>query len=88
MLALNLSVELLDHTLIWAAVDLEPKLELFRDYCNHSRTHASLDSNTPAEISGDIVAHPDPLNSYIGKSIAAVFSNCRLLLELEFAMHK
>jgi hypothetical protein len=28
-----------------------------------SRTHASLDGNTPAEISGDSVAQPAPLHS-------------------------
>jgi transposase InsO family protein len=56
--------EFLDHTLFWNAVDLERKLELFKDYYNHSRTHASLDGNTPAEINGDRVAQPAPLNSY------------------------
>ena len=56
--------EFLDHTLFWNAVDLERKLALFKDYYNHSRTHASLDGNTPAEISGDSVAQPAPLNSY------------------------
>ena len=45
-------------------IDLERKLELFRDYYNHSRTHASLDGNTPAEISGDCVEQPAPLHSY------------------------
>ena len=47
-----------------AAVDQERKLALFKEYYNHSRTHASLDGNTPAEISGDRVAQPAPLNSY------------------------
>ena len=56
--------EFLDQTLFWNKADLEQKLALFRDYYNHSRTHASLDGNTPAEISGDSVAHPAPLNSY------------------------
>jgi hypothetical protein len=28
------------------------------------RTHASLDGNTPAEISGDRVTQPVPLHSY------------------------
>ena len=56
--------EFLDHTLFWNAVDLEQKLELFKDYYNHSRTHASLDGNRPAEICGDRVAQPAPLNSY------------------------
>ncbi|MGB5409532.1 MAG: integrase core domain-containing protein, partial [Thiogranum sp.] len=56
--------EFLDHTLFWNAVDLKRKLALFENYYNHSRTHASLDGNTPAEISGDSVAQPAPLNSY------------------------
>jgi transposase InsO family protein len=56
--------EFLDHTLFWNAVDLERKLELFKDYYNHSRTHASLDGNTPAEISGDRATQPAPLHSY------------------------
>ena len=55
--------EFLDHTFFWNAVDLERKLASFQRYYNHSRTHASLDGNTPAEISGDSVAHPAPINS-------------------------
>ena len=39
-------------------------LALFKVYYNHSRKHASLDGNTPAEISGERVAQPAPLNSY------------------------
>jgi hypothetical protein len=35
--------EFLDQTLFWNPIDLERKLELFRNYHNHSRTHASLD---------------------------------------------
>ena len=56
--------EFLDHTLFWNAVDLERKLDSFKDYYNHSRTHASLDGNTPDEISGDRVTQPAPLHSY------------------------
>ena len=56
--------EFLDQTLFWNAVDLERKLEHFKDYYNHSRTHASLDGNTPAEISGDSVAHLARLQRY------------------------
>ena len=59
--------EFLDHTLFWNAADLERKLALFKDYYNHSRTHASLDGNTPAEFSGDNVAQPAPLYSYAWK---------------------
>jgi transposase InsO family protein len=56
--------EFLDHTLFWNNVDLERKLELFKEYYNHSRTHASLSGKTPAEISGDNVAQPAALQSY------------------------
>jgi hypothetical protein len=56
--------EFQDHTLFWNASDLERKLELFKDYYNHSRTHASLDGNRPAEINGDGVALPVSLHSY------------------------
>jgi hypothetical protein len=56
--------EFLDQSLFWNPIDLERKLELFRDYYNHSRTHASLDGNTPAETSGDCVAKPASLQSY------------------------
>ena len=56
--------EFLDHTLFWNTVDLERKLELFKNYYNHSRTHSSLNGNTPAEISGDNVAPPAALHSY------------------------
>ena len=47
--------EFLDHTLFWNAVDLERKLEIFKDYYNRSLTHASLGGNTPADIGGDRV---------------------------------
>ena len=57
--------EFLDHTLFWNTVDLERKLEIFKDYYNRSRTHASLDGNTPAEISGDRVTQPAPLHTYV-----------------------
>jgi len=55
---------ILDYTLFWNAVDLERKLALFKEYYNHSRTHASLDGNTPAAINGDGVALPVSLHSY------------------------
>jgi len=75
----DLYVEFLDHTLFWNAVDLERKLELFKDYYNHSRTHASLDGNTPAVISGDRVAQLAPLNSYAWKK------HCGSLFQLPVA---
>ena len=56
--------EFLDQTLFWNAVDLERKLALFKDYYHHSRTHASLDGNTPAAINGNGVALSVSLHSY------------------------
>jgi len=56
--------EFVDHTLFWNARDLERKLVDFRQYYNHSRTHASLSDKTPAEISGDSVAQPATLKIY------------------------
>ncbi|MCH7633641.1 MAG: transposase, partial [Proteobacteria bacterium] len=44
----SLRRELLDQVFFWNTVDLERKLRSFQLYFNHSRTHASLDGDTPA----------------------------------------
>src|SRR5438309_7937805 len=44
--------EFLDHVLIWNVIDLERKLEEFRNYYNESRVHQSLRGSTPGERSG------------------------------------
>ena len=44
--------ELLDHVLIWNAIDQEGKLEEFRNYYNEHRVHQSLSGSTPGERSG------------------------------------
>ena len=44
--------EFLDHVLIWNAIDLERKLEEFRNYYNENRVHQSLNGSTPGERSG------------------------------------
>ena len=59
--------EFLDHTLFWNAVDLERKLETFKEYYNRSRTHASLGGSTLVAISGDRVAQPARLQSHAWK---------------------
>jgi len=71
--------EFLDHILFWNAVDLERKLEVFKDYYNRSCTHASLDGNTPTEISGGRVAQPAPLHNYAWKK------HCGVLFQLPVA---
>ena len=59
--------EYLDQVLFWNAVDLESKLELFKDYYNDLRTHTSLDGSTPSEISGDRLAQSASLHRYAWK---------------------
>ena len=44
--------ELLDRTRFWNALDLERKLQEFRNYYNGSRVHQSLSGNTPEEQAG------------------------------------
>jgi transposase InsO family protein len=56
--------ELLDQVFFWNAVDLERKLRSLQLYFNYSRTHASLDSDTPAERSGSEVTHPATLRNF------------------------
>jgi len=56
--------ELLDQVFFWNTVDLERKLRRFQLYFNHSRTHASLDGDTPAERSGSVVTHPATLRNF------------------------
>ncbi len=56
--------ELLDQVFFWNSVDLEKKLRRFQLYFNHSRTHTSLDGDTPAERSGRAVTHPAALRNF------------------------
>ena len=71
--------ELLDQVFFWNTVDLERKLRGFQSYFNHSRTHASLDGKTPAEMSGSVVTRPATLRSFIWES------HCGGLYELPVA---
>ena len=56
--------ELLDQVFFWNMVDLERKLRSFQLYFHHSRTHASLDGDTPAERSGSVATHPAALRNF------------------------
>ena len=42
--------ELLDHTLFWGEMDLQRKLDQFKDYYNQHRTHSSRAGKPPIEI--------------------------------------
>jgi hypothetical protein len=56
--------EFLDQVFFWNSVDLERKLRSFQLFFNQSRTHASLDGNTPAETTGSVVTHPAALRNF------------------------
>ncbi len=81
----SLRCELLDQIFFWNTVDLERKLRSFQLYFDYSRTHASLDGNTPAEMSGCVVTDPAALCNFTGKGITVAFSNARSPREYEFA---
>ena len=80
--------EFLDHVLIWNAIDLERKLEEFRNYYNA----IAFISRSVAELLRKYLAnHRPPMPSLIttlGNNIAAVCSRCQSLHIYEFATHR
>jgi transposase InsO family protein len=42
--------EYLDHVPFWNSLDLQRKLDQFKDYYNHHRTHSSLNSEPPQQF--------------------------------------
>ena len=56
--------EYLDRVFFWNAVDLERKLETFRDYYNGHRVHRSLAGITPAQFAGALGPAPAALDHY------------------------
>jgi hypothetical protein len=71
--------EFLDQTLFWIAVDLEKKLGVFLEYYNHSRAHASLKGDTPAQVSGGYKTRKANLVDYRWQM------HCRELVQLPMA---
>jgi putative transposase len=71
--------EFLDKTLFWNAVDLQRKLGTVQDYYNHSRFHASLEGDTPAQVSDESKTRQANLECYRWKS------HCRGLVQLPVA---
>jgi hypothetical protein len=65
--------------LFWNAVDLQRKLEAFKDYYNHNRFHASLGGDTPARVSGESKIRQANLESYRWEP------HCRGLVQLPMA---
>ena len=47
--------DFLDHVLFWNVADLERELENFPQYYNCNRVHASLNGDTPAQVSGESI---------------------------------
>src|SRR5262245_35737046 len=71
--------EFLDHVLIWNAVDLERKLEEFRNCYNEHRAHQSLSGSTPGERSGQPPPSPAVLHCYAWRH------HCRGLFQMPIA---
>jgi transposase InsO family protein len=71
--------EFLDHVLIWNAIDLERKLEEFRNYYNANRVHQSLNGSTPGERSGT----PPPAHAVLDHY--AWRHHCRGLFQMPIA---
>ncbi len=71
--------EYLDHILFWNTVDLERKLNEFKDYYNLERIHASLDGDTPAEVAGESRASPAKIDDFRWQT------HCRGLVQLPIA---
>ena len=71
--------DFLDQTLFWNAVDLEKKLGVFLEYYNHSRVHASLKGDTPAQVSGESKPRKANLERYRWQT------HCRELVQLPMA---
>jgi transposase InsO family protein len=71
--------EFLDHILFWNTVDLERKLNEFKDYYNHERVHASLGGDTPAEVAGESRAWPAKIDDFQWQT------HCRGLVQLPIA---
>jgi hypothetical protein len=71
--------EYLDRVLFWNAVDLERKLEAFRDYYNDHRVHRALAGLTPAQFADALSPAPAALDHYGWQR------HCQGLLELPIA---
>ena len=56
--------EYLDQVLFWNALDLERKLNEFKEYYNGHRVHAALDGKTPEQVSGDLLPAPAQLDRF------------------------
>jgi putative transposase len=71
--------EFLDKVLFWNTRDLDKKLEEFRDFYNGHRVHASLDGDTPSEISGEADISRTDLHQFCWQT------HCRGLFQLPIA---
>ena len=71
--------EFLDHIFFWNTVDLERKLNKFKDYYNQERVHASLDGDTPDEVAGESIISRINIENFQWQS------RCRGLVQLPLA---
>jgi len=71
--------ELLDRSLFWTDLDLQRKLEQFRDYFNEHRAHLGVDGRIPNKVAENKNSNVINLKKYRWKS------HCRGLFQLPIA---
>ncbi len=71
--------EYLDQVLFWNVLDLEKKLDAFKDYYNGYRVHAALEGEPPLTLSGNDVLGTADIDSYQWKA------HCRGLFQTPMA---
>jgi transposase InsO family protein len=67
--------EFLDHTPFWNSLDLQRKLDEFRDYYNNDRTHTALSGHSPES------PRKSQLSSFLDINNFAWKSHCRGLFQ-------
>ena len=80
--------EFLDQMVFWNAIELQSKLEAFQVYNKHNRFHASLESDTPAQVGNGPKPDKPTWNITVAKRIAANSSSSRWLLNYDFEIHR
>ena len=75
------------NTSFWNA-GLERKFDAFPGYSSHKHVHAALESDMPAQVSGESTTRHADRNVTAGKRIAAGSSSFRWQLNYAFETHR
>ena len=75
----TIRLEFLDQTLFWNTIDLEQKLQAFRQYYNNHCVHTAFDGEAPSDIADKTTLHCVSLNNFCWKC------HCRDLYQVPVA---